>query len=144
MRQINDAGLDLIQSFETCVLHPYDDGVGVMTIGWGHAIKPDESFTTITQLQADDLLRADLLTAERAVENAVNVELTDNQYAAVCSLVFNIGSGNFASSTLLRDLNEGDFANAGLQFLKWNKGGGKVLGGLVRRREAEKKLFETA
>jgi lysozyme len=141
MREINEEGLNLIKSFESLRLNVYDDGVGVKTIGYGHAIRPGEKFTKITPAQAEALLRSDLHVAESAVGNGVKVPLSDNQYAALVSLVFNIGAGAFSGSTLLRRLNQRDYAGAANEFLKWNKGGGRVMAGLTRRRTAERELF---
>lgn len=141
MRQINQAGFELIKSFESCVLHVYRDAVGLPTIGWGHLIKAGESFTTLTQEEADELFRQDLAIFETAVATLVKVPLTDNQFAALVSLAFNIGTGNFKDSTLLRLLNHGEYQMAADQFGRWNKAKGRVLKGLTRRRAAERALF---
>ena len=141
MRQINQAGFELIKSFESCVLHVYRDAVGLPTIGWGHLIKAGESFTTLTQEEADELFRRDLAIFESAVEGQVRVPLTDNQFSALVSLAFNIGTGNFKDSTLLRLLNHGEYRLAADQFGRWNKAKGRVLRGLTRRRAAERALF---
>lgn len=141
MRQINQAGFELIKSFESCVLHVYRDAVGLPTIGWGHLIKAGEKFTTITQEEADELFRRDLAIFEAAVEGQVRVPLTDNQFSALVSLAFNIGTGNFKDSTLLRLLNHGEYRLAADQFGRWNKAKGRVLRGLTRRRAAERALF---
>ena len=166
MREINQAGLNLIKSFEgildgdpsTVNLDPYIDPVGIWTIGWGHAISVGGSFLRgeqnrkqaqalypvgLTMDQAEALLRADLLDTCRDVEAAVTVPLTDNQFAALVSFTFNLGVGNLKKSTLLRLVNAGDFAGAAQEFKKWNRAGGKVLLGLTRRREAEATLFQT-
>lgn len=143
-RRINTAGLKLIESFESLRLEPYNDGVGVMTIGWGHAIKPGEHFSKITVEKAAELLQADLKVAERDVQTAVTVDLNDNQFAALVSLAFNIGGERFRHSSLVRFLNQGKYLLAADQFRAWNKGGGQVMKGLVRRREAERTLFLTA
>jgi len=95
----------------------------------------------ITQEHADQLLSADLSRFESAVSSAVQVPLAQNQFDACISLCFNIGSGNFASSTLVRMLNAGETAGAADQFLRWNHTNGQVLEGLTRRREAQRSLF---
>lgn len=139
-RSINQTGLNLIKDFEGCVLTAYDDGVGVLTIGYGHT----QGVTwgqTITQAQAEQLLAKDLNYFEQSVTNLVKVALTDNQFAALVSLVFNIGTGAFANSTLLNLLNQNQYQAAAFQFLRWVYGDGKVLAGLVRRRKAEQNLF---
>ena len=166
MREINQAGLNLIKSFEglldgdpsTVNLDPYIDPVGIWTIGWGHAISVGGSFLKgpgskaqafalypggLTMDQAEALLRADLMETCRDVEAAVTVPITDNQFAALVSFTFNLGIGNLKKSTLLRLVNAGDFVNAAQEFKKWNKAGGKELAGLTRRRTAEATLFQT-
>lgn len=87
------------------------------------------------------LLRADLGTAEAAVNRLVTVPLTQNQFDALVSLVFNIGEGNFSKSTLLRRLNAGEREAAAGQFGRWNKSKGVELAGLTKRRAAERELF---
>jgi len=141
-RSINQTGLNLIKDFEGCVLTAYDDGVGVLTIGYGHT----QGVTwgqTITQAQAEKLLMQDLKYFEQSVTNLVKVALTDNQFAALVSLAFNIGTGAFANSTLLRLLNRREYQAAADQFQRWVNGGGKEMAGLVRRRNAERNLFLT-
>ena len=140
MRRINKAGLDLIKSFEGLRLKAYKDAVGVWTIGYGH-IKTATPGMVISGPEAEALLRGDLEEAQGAVERLVKQSLTDNEYAALVSFVFNLGSGNLSRSTLLKKLNAGDRKGAADQFLVWNKAGGKVLAGLTRRRQAERSLF---
>ena len=140
MRRTNKAGLDLIKSFEGLRLKAYKDPVGVWTIGYGHT-KTATPGTVISEPEAEALLRNDLAEAQGAVERLVKQPLTDNEYAALVSFVFNLGSGNLSRSTLLRRLNVGDRKGAADQFLVWNKAGGKVLAGLTRRRQAERTLF---
>lgn len=144
-REINQRGIDLIKEFEGCKLAVYKDAIGLPTVGTGHLIKPGDGLElgdSITEEFADELLRKDLSDACRSVEQLVRVEITDNQFAALVSLVFNIGKGNFRSSTLLRLVNEGDLDGAAGQFERWNRAGGKVLAGLTRRRTAEQALFQ--
>jgi lysozyme len=141
-RQINQAGLNLIKDFEGCILTAYDDGVVVLTIGYGHT----QGVTwgqTITQAQAEELLKHDLNYFENSVTNLVKVPLTDNQFAALVSFTFNVGVGAFTESTLLRLLNQSQYQAAAVQFLRWVNGGGKEMAGLVRRRKAEQDLFLT-
>jgi lysozyme len=95
----------------------------------------------ITAGQAESLLRKDITWVEKAVNKLVVVPLTQNQFDALSSLVFNIGEGGFANSTLLRLLNAGDYEGAANQFLRWNKQKGVTLKGLTKRREEERKLF---
>jgi len=167
MRDINDAGLELIKSFEgipdgdptTVNIDPYLDPIGIWTIGWGHAIRVGTDYLRgrenrkaamdlypggITKEQAEQLLRGDLMDTCRDVEALVAVPLTDNQFGALVSFTFNLGRGSLAKSTLLKQLNASDYSGAAAEFLKWNKAGGKVLKGLTERRAAESKLFQTA
>ena len=167
MREINQAGLDLIKSFEgipdgdptTVNLDAYLDPVGIWTIGWGHAIRVGNDFLRgaqnrararglypggLTIAQAEALLRADLMDTCRDVEAAVKVPISDNQFGALVSFTFNLGAGNFRKSTLLRLVNARQFGPAAGEFQKWNKAGGKVLAGLTRRRVAEATLFRLA
>jgi GH24 family phage-related lysozyme (muramidase) len=137
---ISDVGLNLIKRFEGLRLTAYDDGVGVWTVGFGHTkgVQPGDK---ITEEQATDFLRIDVAEASDAVARLVTVALSQNQRDALISLVYNIGSGAFEGSTLLRKLNAGDHAGAADEFTRWNKGGGRVLAGLVKRRAAERELF---
>ncbi|MBK3870977.1 lysozyme [Stutzerimonas frequens] len=136
-------GLDLIKSFEGLRLSAYKDVVGVVTIGYGttSGVKMGD---TITKERAEELLREDVKRFEQQVQRLVKVPLTQGQFDALVSFVYNLGAGNLSNSTLLRLLNAGDYAGAGAQFERWNKAGGKVLAGLVRRRAAERALFEGA
>lgn len=169
MREISKAGLELIKSFEgvpdgdprTVNLDPYVDPVGIYTVGWGHAIKYGKGFLTtrtpnaraiarqlypngLTRAEAEELLRADVRAHSIPVESLVKVPLSDNQFAAVVSFAFNLGVNALRNSTLLRKLNARDYAGAAAEFGKWNKAGGQVLKGLVRRRAAEAALFNAA
>lgn len=139
--QISKAGLDLIKQFEGLYLKAYRCPAGVPTIGYGHTAGVAMG-QTITQQQADDYLRRDVRQFERAVARLVTVPLTQGQFDALVSFAFNLGEGALAQSTLLRMLNAGDYAGAAAQFDRWNKAGGRVLPGLVRRRAAERALFE--
>lgn len=141
----SDLGINLISSFEGTRLSAYDDGVGVWTIGIGTTIYPNgvkvKRGDTCTTEQAKEYFKHDLNKFESAVNDSVNVPISQNQFDALVSLAYNIGIGAFDKSTLLRKLNSGDYNGAADQFLRWNKGGGKVMLGLVRRREAERALF---
>lgn len=140
---INDRGMELIKRFEGVELEPYADAGGKLTIGYGHLIKPGEFFTNISEARAHDLLREDVRVAEAYVKRYVKVSLNENQFAALVSLVYNIGPGNFRQSTLLSLLNEGKGDKAAAEFKRWNKVGNRKLRGLVERREAEKNLFQS-
>jgi GH24 family phage-related lysozyme (muramidase) len=140
LRTINPAGLNLIKDFEGLRLNSYRDAVGVWTIGYGHTRTAGPG-QRITNEQAIALLRQDVATFEKAVTSAVRVPVTNNQFAALVSFAYNVGSGALNSSTLLRRLNAGDASGAANEFLRWNRAGGQVLAGLTRRREAERDLF---
>lgn len=139
-RRINAEGLQLIKDSEGCRLTAYKDAVGVLTIGYGSTGPHVKPGMTITQDQAEDLLRDDLKRFEDAVADYCEVA-SDNQHAAMVSLAFNVGAENFRTSTLRRLHNEGDYAGAQAQFARWNKAGGRVLPGLVTRRAREAALY---
>ena len=133
-------GIELIKAHEGLRLDAYLCPAGVPTIGYGHTYNVKMG-DRITEEQAERLLIGDLAVAEREV-NRYGLHLNQNQFDALVSFVYNIGAGNFRSSTLLKrlkaDPNDPDIAN---QFKRWVYGGGKVLPGLVRRREEEAKLY---
>lgn len=147
----------LVATFEGYKDEPYQDEAGIWTIGYGHVIRageiywhPDynpEGLRKITQEQAADQLAADMFDAETSVNNRVTVPLTEPQHAALVSLVFNIGDGNFSSSTLLARLNSGDYQGAADQFPVWNKVRNPatnqlvVSNGLSNRRAQEQQVF---
>jgi len=145
--KINAAGLDLIRRWEGLRLTAYQDSVGIWTIGYGHTAEAGppapKAGMKITEKEADDILKRDLGQYERAVTKAISVAPTSNQFAAMVSLCYNIGPANFAKSSVVRRMNEGNPKAAADAFLLWNKAGGKVLKGLTARREDEKKLFLT-
>jgi lysozyme len=145
-RTINTAGRKLIERFEGRRAAVYRDPVGKPTVGVGHLLSAAERArwpvgTVLTEAQIDALLTVDLAGAEAGVQAAVKVPLSDNEFAALVSFAFNLGVGALRGSTLLRLLNAGDRYGAAVQFGRWTKAGGKVLAGLVRRREAERELF---
>lgn len=141
--RIGAKGIALVKEFESCRLEAYlptpDD---VPTIGWG-STKGVKLGDVWTQEQADAALLDDLEDAENCVNRQVKVPLQQEEFDALVSLVFNIGCGNFSGSTLLRKLNDSDYDGASQEFQRWCKQKGKVLTGLVRRRFAEAKLFNT-
>jgi lysozyme len=142
-RPVNQAAQDLIQQFEGCVLIPYSDPVGILTVCYGHVIKDGESTTLYTQEQCDNLFQGDLSNAASSIEQLVSTDITDNQFGALVSFVFNLGDAALSSSTLLKKLNAGDIKGAADQFLVWCHAGGVELPGLLRRRRAEMNLFLT-
>jgi lysozyme len=112
----------------------------VWTIGYGHT-KTAKQGMKISEAKAEELLRADIAWVEASIAKNVKVPLTQNQYDALASLIYNIGGTAFAKSTLLKMLNAGDYHGAANQFLRWDKQKGKTLRGLTRRREEERMLF---
>ena len=137
---ISDKGIALIKQFEGLRLTSYDDGGGVWTIGYGSTTNIVPGMT-IDEAEADRLLRSDLMTAVECVDESVEVEVTQEQFDALVSFVFNVGCGAFKASTLLKLLNAGHKEAARQQFARWTKDNGKVLPGLVKRRAAEAELF---
>ena len=138
--KINAKGLHLLKSFEGLRLTAYLDAVGVWTIGYG-TTRGVKKGMKITEAQAEKLMKRDLVTFEAAVKKYVNVPLTSDQFSALVSFSYNVGVGAMSKSTLVRMLNQKNYKGAADQFLRWNKGGGRVLAGLTRRRKAERALF---
>ena len=133
--------IDLVKKHEGLRLEAYlPTPNDVWTIGYGHTHTTKQG-QKITEAQAEALLRRDITWAEKAVNKSVVVPLTQNQFDALVSFVFNVGEGAFATSTLLRLLNSGDYEGAANQFLRWNRQKGRVLNGLTKRREEERALF---
>lgn len=141
----SQTGINLIKGFEGKRLTAYDDGVGVWTIGYGTIKYPNgvrvKKGDTCTDAQAESYLKNDLVKFESAINRLVKVPLNQNQFDALASFTYNLGETNLSKSTLLKKLNAKDYLGAADQFLVWNRAGGKVLNGLVRRREAERNLF---
>ena len=133
-------GIELIKHFEGCELEAYKCAAGVWTIGYGH-IKGVTSDSVITQEQAEQMLVEELNEYEGYINNMVTVPLSQNQFDALVSWVYNLGGGNLKASTLLKVVNSGEFNGVPEQIMRWNKAGGKVLEGLTRRRQAEADLF---
>lgn len=132
----------LVARFEGLETTAYRDPVGIVTICYGHT-----ETAKLGQHKAPEeckvLLERDLEVHTREAAKLVQVPLTPSQLAALGSLTYNIGPGNLARSTLLRKLNAGDYCGAAREFPRWNRAGGKVLRGLILRRNAERLLFET-
>ena len=138
---ISQKGIDLIKNFEGCRLTAYRCPANILTIGYGHTGSDVSTGQKITQEQAEKLLKSDLLVHCNNVSRLVKVPLTQNQFDALVSFEFNVGYGAFASSTLLKLLNQKKYKEAAAQFDRWIYANRKVLAGLVKRRTAEKKLF---
>mgnify|MGYP001274778495 FL=1 len=133
-------GLALIKKFEGCRLKAYRCSANVLTIGYGHTGGVKEG-DVISQPEADKLLEEDIAKFEDYVSDNVIVELNQNQFDALVAWTFNLGVGNLRQSTMLKKLNESDFASVPFEMRRWNKAGGKTLDGLIRRRQAESLLF---
>lgn len=147
-------GIKLIKHYEGCSLTAYQDSVGVWTIGYGTTtnVKPGMK---ITQKQADEFLLSDIKKFESLVNKAVTSRINQDQFDALISFIYNIGPGkkdvkdglitlkNGKPSTLLNDVNASRFSQTAKDFLSWNKAGGVVLNGLVKRRQSESTLFST-
>lgn len=136
-------GLDFTEFSESSGgprLRAYQDSRGIWTCGYGHThgVGPD---TTCTPEIADQWLQQDVAEAVYAVKFYVTIDLTQEQFDALVDLCFNIGSGNFAHSTLLSKINQKDFLGALAEFQKWDIAGGQILPGLRSRRQAEAALF---
>lgn len=139
---LSEEGLDLIKRSEGFREHVYLDVAGFPTIGYGHLVKPPESFPNgIDEKKAAAILAADVEAAERAVARLVKVELTQGQFDALVDFCFNLGAGRLAGSSLLRELNAGRHEEAARQLLSWDHAGGTVVAGLKARREAELQLW---
>lgn len=135
-------GLQLTEREEGCRLVAYQDTGGVWTIGYGHTGPDVHQGLVWTQEQADSALTQDKARARAAIKAYVTVPLTENEFDALEDFDFNVGSGAFRGSTLLKKLNGGDFAGAAKQLELWDHVNGKVLAGLLNRRLAEEALFD--
>lgn len=135
-------GLHLTEQFEGCRLTAYADSIGIPTIGYGHTSGVYLG-QECTQAQAEIWLMQDVQHAVDTINALVRCVLNQNQFDALVDLVFNVGSGNFKDSTLLKMLNIHAYDRASHEFEKWNRAGGIVRDGLTRRRLAEKNLFLT-
>ena len=141
----SEQGREFIKSFEKLRLSAYDDGVGVQTLGYGHTAGVKRG-DTCTEEQADAWFDEEIAKFEDAVTDMVKVDLSQQQFDGLISFAYNVGSGALRSSTLLKMLTLGGYADAAKRFLDWDKGmvGGRLqpLAGLTKRRAAERKIFE--
>lgn len=144
---ISEKGLSLIKSFEGLhtkksdgMIHAYLDPVGIPTVGWGctRGIKMGMKFT---EAQCEAMLLKEIAKFEDAVERLVKVPLNENQFASLVSFSYNVGTGALEKSTLLKELNKGNYAAVPSQLMRWVNAGGKKFPGLVRRRAAEGALW---
>lgn len=141
--RITERGLAIVKRAEGLKFNAYRDTGGIWTIGWGHT-KGVKEGDTCTLEQAQAWIEDDVRDAEMVVNAVVSVPLTQNQFDALVSFVFNEGGRQFGSSTMLRLLNAGDYAGVAPQFDRWIYDDGQVEPGLVTRRAAERALFELA
>ena len=136
--------VELIKEFEGFRAQSYSDVVGVWTIGYGttrvHGNKVVPGMVC-TREEAEEYLYDELEPVAERISAMVKVPLTQNQFDALCSFSYNLGTGALQSSTLLRKLNAGDYNGSANEFPKWDHAGGKKVAGLTRRREAERNLF---
>jgi lysozyme len=147
--RISQRGINLIKRWEGCRLRAYRDVKGVWTIGWG-TTDPKYAFdgNEITQAQADHLFMQDVLKFQREIAPLIKAEVAQAHWDALVSLAYNIGAKGtpqkpgLRESTLLRKLNQGDYAGAQAQFSRWIYSGGKIYQGLINRRAAEARVFQ--
>ena len=145
--EINKAGKDLIKRFEGCKLKAYKCPAGVWTIGYGNTFYEDgtkvKEGDVITQERADELFDIIINDFARMTDALVKSDVTENNFAAIVSFTFNVGTGNLKKSTLLKKVNANPKdPSIRAEFMKWTRANNVVLKGLVRRREAEAKLYE--
>ena len=140
--EISDRGIALVKRFEGLRTVAYQCEASVWTIGYGCTTDVAPGMK-ITMAQAEERLKEDLRDAEKCVNNAVTVPLTQPEFDSLCSFVFNLGCGAFRGSTLLKLILSGDMDGAAAQFSRWNHVAGKVSAGLTARRTAEAELFES-
>lgn len=154
--RMSNHGRELLTEWEGSRHEVYLDEAGLPTIGVGHLLAKDELASGkilifgepvkyhdgLSNLQIDRLLTQDLAGAEGAVNSGVNIGLNQNQFDALVSFVFNVGRQAFYTSTLRKVLNDGKYVKVPEQLRRWNRSGGKVVQGLINRRENEIKLFE--
>jgi len=149
LRPVYDKGIELTKVSEGFRSNLYNDAARYCTIAYGHLVKrapcngkePAEFRRGVSRERGTELLVDDMGTAQITVMTSVEVDLTDGQYAALCDFVFNVGSGNFRRSTLLKVVNAGQFERVPFQLRRWVKAGGRELAGLKTRREREIELF---
>ena len=146
MMKISQTGINLIKQYEGCRHHPYQDSVGLWTVGYGHLLGDGHTLSdtdnrTFTDEELDEFLRSDIARFEHGVSTYCTVLLTQGQFDALVCFAYNLGLGTLQRSTLRTKLNASDYDGASQEFLKYTKAGGVVLKGLVARRQAEYQLF---
>lgn len=140
---ISQKGIDLIKEFEGFRAETYNDSGGIPTIGYGHALRQNETFTRISEQEAEELLKSDIYIAERYVNNNFGKRIREqNEFDALVSFIFNIGQGAFNKSSVNTYLRLNEFKICMIWWAKWIRDGkGNVLKGLVNRRKEEIELF---
>jgi len=145
--KLSQKGLELIKSFEGLSLKPYVCAGGINTIGYGNTYYMNGKKVTlqdkpITKEQAEELLKHSLSTYEKAVDSFCRDDISQNQFDALVSFCYNVGTGALQKSTLIKKVNANPKdVTISDEFMKWNKANGRVLVGLTRRRQAESKLY---
>jgi lysozyme len=141
--EVSAQGLALIRAFEGFSASAYHCPAGYLTIGYGHVIGAAErdSLRRVDDMQAETLLRQDTQKAGAAVLRLIHVSLTQGQFDALVSFTFNLGSGALQRSTLRRVINRGEHGEVPAQMKRWVWAGGRRISGLLRRREAEARLY---
>ena len=145
---LSQNGLNMIKGFEGFRSNPYLDSAGIATIGYGTILYPNGVSVTmndpaITQAEAEQYLLYEINHKTSSINNLITVEINQNQFDALVSFAYNLGVHALGGSTLLRLLNQGDYDAAANEFPKWDRAGGHVVDGLVKRRLAEQQLFST-
>jgi lysozyme len=140
--RIDENGVELIKLFEGFRALPYYDVAGYPTVGYGHLLSKEkgadlDQWLSVTEREADVLLRRDVARFERAVSRLVRVPLSQGQFNALVSFTYNLGPGALQASTLRRVINRGMYHEAPRQFRRWVYARGRKWRGLVKRREAE-------
>jgi lysozyme len=142
--QFSATGMELLKRSEGFRSRVYLDVQGHPTIGYGHRLQHPETFPKgINEEQATGILRSDVQDAEQTVSRMVKAQLTQGQFDALVDFVFNLGSGRLAESTLLKDLNAGNYDAAAEQLLLWDHAGAREVAALKTRREAEFGLWHS-
>lgn len=140
---ISEKGKNLIKGFESCLLAPYKDVGGYLTIGWGHLVRMNEFFGEITQEEADKIFNTDIELYVRDVNRLLKTKVNQDQFDALVSLCYNIGAGNLKKSLVIKEVNANRLNSDDLKesWLSHNKCKGKVVQGLANRRRKELHLF---
>lgn len=144
--QYSEQLVEFVKRWEGLKLVPSLDPLvpGVADVGYGHVLRQGDSKEPITRDLADKMLRADLDGFAVAVDEMVTPTIAQHEFDALVSISYNVGANALKSSTLMRKLNNNDFFGAAEEFTRWVRAGGRIVGGLVKRREAERRMFEDA